>query len=115
MLPPFTGGPTMQTFGIVSLLASSSAVIGRPLVVRPILRPASIQSFFSAEKNTSSLRKSFGDSVPVLPNSAARAITIGTATSTQDTVKSPKRSEALPVGSALPVFAPTGNASDRFG
>ena len=80
----------MQTFGIVSLLASSSAVIGLPpLPFRPIFRPASIQSVFSAEKKTSSLRRSLTGSVPVLPNSDARAITIGTATSTQDTVNLP--------------------------
>ncbi len=41
----------MQTFGMVSLLASSSAVIGWPLLLlRPIFKPASIQSFLSAEK-----------------------------------------------------------------
>ena len=78
----------MQTFGIVSLCASSSAVIARPPAPFSAMRsPASTHTVRSAamkSRSASSCLDRF--SCAVLPKSAARAITIGTATSTQDTV-----------------------------
>ena len=49
MWPAPCGGPTMQTFGMVSLCASSSAVIGRPPApFSPMRRPASTHTARSA-------------------------------------------------------------------
>ena len=76
----------MHTFGIVSLCASSSAVIGRPPAPFSAMRnPASTHTARSAAMKSRSASSSSIVSCAVLPKSAARAITIGTATSTQDT------------------------------
>ena len=76
----------MHTFGIVSLWASSSAVIGRPPApFNPIRRPASTHTARSAAMKSRSASSASIFSCAVLPKSAARAITIGTATSTHET------------------------------
>src|ERR1043166_3050767 len=99
----------MQILGTVSLLANSWGLMGSPFLLRkPILSPASTQIACSFCLSAVSRARSSRLSPAVLPKSAARTMTIGTATSTQEASMPPQRSTTLPVGSSLPVFDPTG-------
>ena len=99
----------MQNLGMVSLRSSSARLNSVPSrFFNPINKPASLQTRRIACMNTASASSSATDSCAVLPNSLASAITIGTATSTHDTVWPATVWLAAPVGSSWPVLLPTG-------